>query len=322
MSFIKNNLLIFSVGLLSVVAFIVGAWLAFSQAGKVGQAQRELSRIEGQLASLMQQEPALTEENRAAAEQNLAELRDAMSRMRADLQKGAALNTSEDGISVIAGIQQYISRFQRLADAHNNTDGDPAPIRTPKDFAFGFDRYLNQAPVPERTETIALLDKQRQILNYLLTQLLASDPQSIESVRRELLELPDNETGGQSFVIDPAISARRPGAIDTLAFSITFTSYTDSLRDYLNRLAQFDLPIVVRDIQVKRPSGSKAAVAPTSPQNAASMFSIFDEDDAAADGQSTPEGPKPVIEENISQFTIILEFIEVVLPDLQTQDVS
>jgi hypothetical protein len=44
-----------------------------------------------------------------------------------------------------------------------------------------------------------------------------------------------------------------PGAINTLAFGLTFTGYTDSLRELLNNLAKFDLPFVVRSIEVERP---------------------------------------------------------------------
>ena len=107
-----------------------------------------------------------------------------------------------------------------------------------------------------------------------------------------------------------------------MAFSLTFKGYTDTLRDFLNRLSQFDLPIVVRNIKVKRPSGSETVVAPSGGgNNLDDVFGLFGGGDSSGTA-ITEEGPKPVIEENISQFTIILEFIEVVLPETQTQEAS
>ena len=67
-----------------------------------------------------------------------------------------------------------------------------------------------------------------------------------------------------------------PGAIDTLAFGLTFTGYTDSLRGLLNDLAKFDLPIVVRSIKVERPSGSSTTAKVPDNNNLDAFFGVFD----------------------------------------------
>lgn len=320
MSFIKKNLIFFIVVLISVAAFATGAYLAFAKLGNMKKSERSLSNVEAQLSSLYSKKPSLTEGNVEAAEQNVAELKAALADIREDLQQGAALEMSEDGVSVIAGIQQYISRFQRSVDKRSDESGELPPIKTPDNFAFGFDRYLNNAPIPDDSGKVATLDKQQQILSYLLTQLIAADPESIDKVQREVLE---DTSNAKTFAINDAISARVPGAIDTMAFSLTFTGYTYALRDFLNSLAQFELPIVVRDIKVKRPSGSQTVAAPAAAGGAGFAFDLFEQGTSSgAAPESSSDDREVVIEDNISQFTIILEFIEVVLPDTQNKEAS
>lgn len=322
MGFLKKNLLFCIVVTLCVAASIVGVVLALKASGQVEQAQRSLTSVEAQLSTLLKADPAPTEDNLEAAERNLAELEIALAQIRKDLQSGASLSTSADGVSVMAGIQQYISKFQKEVASHKDEAGEPDRIETPEDFAFGFEEYIDEAAMLQDPAKVTLLDKQRQILSYLLTQLIAADPHSIDSVEREVVES-EGEKKSNSFSIDPLISARVPGAIDTMAFSLTFSGYTDSLRELLNRLADFDLPIVVRSIKVKRPSGSETVVAPPSGGGADDIFALFEQGGTPSTVEEPPaEGPEPVIEENISKFTVILEFIEVVLPDTQPQEVS
>lgn len=320
MSFIKKNLIFVIVVLFCMLAFAGGAFLALKESGKVEKAERSVSSVQAQISSLRSQVPSLTQENVEAAEQNFEDLTAALKAIREDLQQGAALNVSEDGASVVAAIQLYISRFQKRAASQVDSGGETVlPITTPNNFAFGFDRFLREAPIPEDPATAATLDKQRRILSYLLTELIAARPQSIDRVQREVLEVEAGNT--TTFGIDDAISARVPGAIDTMAFSLTFTGYTSALRDFLNSLARFDLPIVVRDIKVKRPSGSETVVAGGKGNNTSDIFELFGGGGAPVE-DNKEEWPKPVVKETTSQFTIILEFIEVVLPDAQNQEAS
>lgn len=326
MSFLKKNLLLCIFAAFCVAVFVGGVYMALAEYGAVKDARRSLNTAETQLNSLLQADPAPTEDNLAVAENNLDELQNAIEEIREELQSGSDLETSDDGVSVIAGIQQYISKFQEEVETHENEEGEAAPIETPDNFAFGFEQYIDEATVPEDPDKIALLDKQRQILRYLLTQLTMASPHSIDVVQREVTESRDGDR--EAFSIDPAISARVPGAIETMAFSLTFNGYTDALREFLNRLARFELPIVVRSIEVTRPSGSETVTAP--PRRDTEEDEIFDlfGDDESSEEEVDPtanlpaeDEQKPVIEDNVSEFTVILEFIEVVLPDATTQDV-
>ncbi|MFU8847456.1 MAG: hypothetical protein ACNA77_01895 [Opitutales bacterium] len=322
MSFFKKNLLFCMVVIVCLAVFSGGAFLAYSQYGDVKKARSSLSNVENQLSGLLNRDPAPSDANLTAAEENLKQLIASLANIRDGLQPGTALQISEDGISVIAGIQQYISRLQREAARHKNKEGDAMPIQTPNNFAFGFEQFVREAQVPENAAKAAILDKQRQILSFLMDKLFKADPQAISSVQREVLEI-SVEGDKRGFTIAPSLSARVPGAIETVAFSLTFSGYTNTLREFLNSLADFELPIVVRSIQVTRPAGKETVAAPPRRPAASNIFDLFGEaSPAPSRPQPTAEVQKPVIEENVSQFTVILEFIEVVLPDANTQEVS
>ncbi|MFT5837037.1 MAG: hypothetical protein ACI9ZV_000540 [Candidatus Azotimanducaceae bacterium] len=325
MGLLKKNLTFTIVVVVCVLAFGVGAYLAFAESGKIGNAKQKITSAESQLNNMRFADPAATEENVAASEENVAQLIAELKNIREDLERGSRMTTSTDGIGVMAGIQQYISEYQRKAAYRTGEQGDEDPVALPKDFAFGFEQYLDEATMLDDEELIPLLDKQRQILSYLLNKLYDSDPESIVSVQREVLEQQkmaagnSNQSSNQGFQINKAVSARVPGAIDTLAFSLTYTGYTDSLREFLNDLAKFDLPIVVRSIEVKRPSGKGTTVAAPRSHNLDSIFGIFG--GASGSGEEAPqETKKLVISENISTFIIVLEFIEIVLPADSAED--
>jgi len=314
MGFIKKNLTFTIILVVCILVFFAGAYLAFAEAGKIGQAKQKISSVESQLNNLGFADPAATPGNVKASAENVAKLGAELRKIREDLERGARITTSTDGIGVMAGIQQFISNYQRKAATHTDKDGEPVEIIVPDDFAFGFEQYLDEATMLDDEELIPVLDKQRQILSYLLNTLYDSGPESIVSVEREVLELKAGGTGSaKGFTINPAITARVPGAIDTLVFGLTFTGYTDSLRELLNNLAKFDLPIVVRSIDVERPSGGRTTAKVPASNNLDAFFGVFD-GGSNSEVEAPEEAQKPVISENISTFTVVLEFIEIVLP--------
>lgn len=323
MGLIKKNLVFSIIVLGCSLAFAAGAYFTFAESAAVNDAEEKVSSTRMKLENVLNANPAPTEANIEAARQNVARLTAKLETIRTDLEQGARLTTSTDGIGVMAAVQRFISEYDRRAEEHVDDNEEADPIEVPDNFAFGFERYFDEAEVPEDAAAIPVLDKQRQILSYLLNKLFNADPQSIVSVKREVLETKASGDGGnqkprgdQGFGVDPAISARVPGAIDTLGFSLTFTGYTDTLREFLNSLAKFDLPIVVRSIEVTRPDGQTTVAAPAaSGNNLDAIFGVFEGDSSAEETAAAPrEAQKPVISENVSTFTVILEFIEIVLP--------
>ena len=315
MGFIKKNLIFTIIMAVCILAFAAGLYFAFAESGKIDQKKQKITSAESQLKSMRFADPAPTPENVEASAENVAELKAGLKKIREDLERGARITTSADGIGVMAGIQQFISIYQRKAATHTNKDGEPVEIIVPDDFAFGFEQYLDEATMLDDDELIPVLDKQRQILSYLLNKLYEAEPESIVSVEREVLEQKAEGllSSAKSFTIHPAITAKVPGAINTLAFRLAFTGYTDSLRRLLNDLAKFDLPIVVRSVEVDRPSGISTSAKVPANNDLDAFFGVFD-GGSNSEVEAPEEAQKPVISENISTFTVVLEFIEIALP--------
>ena len=270
--------------------------LTVVESQKLSKAKAQVASVDGQIKAIMYATPAPTNKNVKAAQTNLEDLRERLETIYKRLRQGTYLETSDDGVRVTSKILRYITDYKKRAARHVDSNSSPAPIKVPDQFSFGFEKYSQSTLIPEG-EIVPELDKQLQILSYILDKLIDADPTGIQAVRRESLDNPESSKG---FKIDPAISARVPGAIDTLAFQVTFTGYTPTLRKFLNNLAYFQLPVVVRSVEVDR-TGS------TSQGKSSEFFS-------AVGTLGNNDNKTPVISEIESIFTVTLEFIEVIVP--------
>ena len=295
MNFFKQNSVFVSLCTTALLVFLVASVLLVIESGKLSKAREKVASADSQLKALMYSEPAPTERNLELAKKNLDDLNARLLSIYENLQSSSLLETSTDNTRVVSAIQRYIINYQRRTKEHKDLNDVPKSIQTPEDFAFGFEKYLKTSILPEGL-TVSRLDKQRQVLSYILDQLIASDPVSIRSVEREIIE--NERIGEGSFSIDPAASVRVPGVIDTLAFRVTFTGYTPTLRKFLNSLAYFQLPIVVRSVEVDRKETESSTLS----------------DELFKTTNSIRSNQKPVVSETESIFTVTLEFIEVISP--------
>ncbi|MGJ3243155.1 MAG: hypothetical protein ACFE0O_09400 [Opitutales bacterium] len=328
MGFIRKYPLFVTWLTLCALVFAGGLTLALMKRGSVAQKQRAVEAAEARFRSLASARPAPTAENLAVSAENLETLIESLKSSIADLSAEDRLSLSSDPIEVMPRIQRMIRDFRRQASVDY--------ITIAEDEAFGFARY-SQAIDPPARDAIRLLDKQRQILIYLVSRLFQSaDPENpliLTAVQREWVESGEPPSGSRAgsdlFSMAPAVSAERPGAIETMAFRFQFTGYTEVLRRFLNRISAFDLPVVVRSVEVKPAEQSGAGGGSSgggsrsngSPGSAGDFpFDLFgdgasespegDADDAT---QPAPASKEPVIENNLSAFTVVVEYIDVVL---------
>ena len=296
MELFKRNLsfFLFCIGaVLTAIALIV---LTFFEAQKLAQAKARVDSADGQMKAMMFANPSPTNKNVKAARSNLESLQARLESTYQELQKGAYFETNDDGVRVISSILRYISDYKKQVNNHTDSNSLSAPIKVPNQFAFGFEEYFQSTRIPEG-EIVPFLDKQRQILSYILDKLIDAGPSSIQAVKRQGFH---NSDGSKGFKIDPAISARVPDAIDTIAFQVIFTGYTPTLRKFLNSLAYFQLPVVVRSVEVSRVSSKSKG----------RLKKIF-----SREFETKNSGDKtPVISEVESLFMVTLEFIEVIKP--------
>lgn len=214
-------------------------------------------------------------------------------------------------------IASFVDRMRAAAEE--------AQIQISEDERFGFTIYTNEGPDPELIRPVY---RQRRIVEYLLGNLFPARPRALISVQREdpanLLHLgeidapppqPPAPRAGDGrdvvhddyFVIDPQVSARTPGYVDTMAFKIVFAGQTSALRGFLNSLAAPEIPLVVRSVEVDRNEvqeerqvvrGRRGSRDNSSAQRAAV--------------QTAEESPNvPIVAENISRFTVTVEMFVV-----------
>jgi hypothetical protein len=325
MGLFKKNPVFCTVCAVAVLVFLGGTALVVMESGKLSKSKQLVDNADSQINSLLNANPAPTDDNVKAAQKNAEELIAQLRSIRENLQRGSRLTVSSDGVRVMSGLQKYISHYRQEVADRRNEKGEPDPIIVPNDFAFGFEKYREQTTISDDSAIVPELDKQRQILSYILNQLIAAEPIGIQSVERESLGVV-TEKGDTAFKINPAISARVPDAIDTLAFRITFTGYTPTLRKFLNNLERFDLPVVVRSVDVDRLETSTKTTAAKNkkPNGLEAIFGGFS-GGTTAEKTETSE-PKvsgtPVISETESSFTVTLEFIEIILPSESEENPS
>lgn len=320
--------------LLAFAAFTALSWLSYNN---LQEAQDDYERAQQQLSAAQNLDPAPSEENVQAAQDNLDSLLGALAE-QIEIARGTGTRFStadapEKGTDMLFELEGFRQRFANAAAqvpqlfTELNSEGKPIqPMELPEGFNFGFDRYLSDGNPPPN-EHVAVIYQQKEILTYLLRKLFDARPIGLMEVQREPAEVVlerhastsatldfDKPDARDEFIIGAA-SLRVPGAIDTLAFSITFKGYTQSLRPFLRALETYELPLVVRQVLVEPITGSMApATARNNSGNQANpLEALFGGAvEAEPTEQSEQDSPTiPVVTQNISQFTVVVEFIDV-----------
>ena len=209
---------------------------------------------------------------------------------------------------------------------------------------FGYKKYVAPNADSPKDAALPVIWKQVCVLDYINQKLFncksQESPMSIINVQREILPeegIKDNPRTarrvragsrgssaairGDNFKIDENITSRKPGSLDTLAYRFVFAGHTDVLRRFLNQLKDFDAMLVVRSIDVK--PADLSLIAPANSEDAAEeetsdAAGAFASGDSAEGGENAPSAPVidenkvPVVTDNISEFTVVIEYVEVV----------
>jgi hypothetical protein len=312
---------VFSTVLIAFVA-VIGIEIWWVTAGR--REERELERLLdlriGEIDRLQRQKPAPTDENLRRAREDFAQNAVVLATMlralnvvgpdELDYFKGEPASRTD----AYFDIAQFVDRMRGLA-AQNDVVVRP-------EERFGFSAYSNEGPEPDLIRPVY---RQRRIVEYLLRELFAARPRSLVAVQREEPVAPGSDATGRAaarstpspgsaavgniFTIDPQVSARTPGYVDTLAFRISFTGQTAALRGFVNALAAPEIPLVVRSVEVEpnvaesgRGSGSSAGGTPPS---------LFSRSTPAAVAPDALPANVPIVAENDSRFTVTVELFEV-----------
>ena len=316
-----------------VLAFAVELFLVFRASSATGKADRALKSAVSTLTTTLSATPAATSDNLQTAQKNLKDLQEQLSGIVNSLGSAGNFSTPPtDAVTLMADVQHYVDNFKAQAKTNGVVIADPG------NFTFGMGQYYGPV-TPPPPEKIPVVFKQMEILEYILSQLYAAkagDPDQklmLETVEREDMVAAAN-TGGNpndsgpkdTFTVAPLVSAKQPGAVDTLAFRFKFIAYTDTLRVFLNELAQFEYPLVVRSVEVEPATEDtlNAAIAAANPAAgtaaggsvSAAAVALPGGDASATPATTAPTGPvrEAVIKNNLSEFTVVIEYINLIPP--------
>ena len=281
--------------------------------------------------------PSPSKENVELAEQNVIDLQNTRTAHERDLMGQGNLGLTDPNdpnfeFSVQQKIRSYALKMRNICA----TSKPPIKLDDGSVNDFGFSNYVSRSTTTNNQELAAAIDKQRAILEYLVEKLLESKIHRLISVKRENLESKFNPNmtiaNEDVFFLDPLVTARVEGAINTYAFRLEFAGHTECLRLFFNRLSKFELPVVVRDVNIERELNFEEEeeeeeeeemelVPGESPFPGSSPFPT---PGGANPGAVAPElkkpAPKPVVEKNVSVFAITIEFVELANTEIASEE--
>lgn len=323
MASFKSNPLFFGALLACGVASAGQAWLIYSQRSALSGVEAQIEQKRQALANLSGQNPFPSDANLKAVEANLA----AVEATRKDIRD--LLQSRTETATRIAAAKVPGTSLDAYFDIANFVEGVRTSVKTKgvavaADNRFGFNLYDRTGPAPE---LIPLVFRQRQHLEYLINALIASAPTEIGEIRRERPvtaeqqrqidealaaggQPPSFATGEQKdyFVIDPRTTAKVAGFVSTDAYRLSFRGNTLVLRAFLNELARFELPVVVRSVEVA--ASTSTVSRPVAAPATNSLASIFG--DAAAPATPQAEQAKPLVDQDDSSFSVTVEIVSLV----------
>ena len=326
-------LLLFGLVVLAELGFMVERWLAAdSLAASLVQRNQELNAVREVV-------PSPSRENAKAIEEDLARAQRALATMQAELkgrgpavERLAAAKVPPARPDAFFDLATFVEKMRELARKHE------VGIR-PDAARFGFSAFTNEGPDSEHIEAVF---RQRLVAQYLLEALLESKPRALLAVRREApltrKEREDRDTalaaaleaaaaGGSApespaaamadgpdyFAIESAGSVRYPMYVDTLAFRFVFIGQTAALRTFINRLAGFDLPVIVREVEAEPATLEESTVLDEPPADAAASDAPA-KDVAPAKPARRASNVAPIVARPFTKFTVTVEFIDLITP--------
>lgn len=190
-----------------------------------------------------------------------------------------------------------------------------AGVRIPGNFAFSFSAYANSGP---EMAQLAVVHRQQLLVEQLLKSLWLAQPLELTSLQREdpARKLPPPHgaqapasrggRGDDYFEFPPDRSAQRDEIADTLALRIGFVGRTDTLRRYLAAIAEIELPLMVREIEVE-PLGADGRAS----GGARSLADLFRDDQPHEDdAEDDLNAAIPIIAANDAEFLVTIEYLD------------
>lgn len=281
MNFIRQHLLTL---VLLLCAGVIGTelWLWRTAREEASRALAALEQKKLERDWLARQSPAPSVETEQAIAAELAALRSRIG----DLRRGLQPRPPEPLAAPVPAraMDAYFELAGLVEQARARAITSRVTLRP--DERFGFATHAHEGPGPD---LLASVHRQRLAVQQLLEPLFESRPLALLSVRREPPAgvAGTGRAGGEDFfTLEPGLSLRRAGLIETEAVRIEFTGQTSTLRTFLGGLAQLRHPVVVRGVEVE------PLAAGGNPR-----------------ASSATGAPVPVVRQSLSKFAVTVEFV-------------
>lgn len=333
MNWFKKNPL-FSTTLLILFILIIGqVALLFMQYGKLTDSRQSLESLSTERDRLLQREPAPIPENAETIREELEAYENLLSSVKdlfadpeslSDFFGTFPADNSQALFDISTWRTETLGKFTQAG-----------MISNPAEINLGFQRH---ASTVRREEPIEKIHRQRVIVDYLLGHLFEANPERLRRVSRQdpqrdqaeertdtRFRRPAPTTGrteGDFFEMPPLLTLRQANAIESEGFRISFTGQTSSLRRFLDSLQNSQLPLFVRNVEVRPLEGQRRARARIDEtEELLQIISRFEEEGGPTGGGELDvsvleelgteerERLRPIIGTVINEFIVTVEFV-------------
>jgi len=285
----RHSLLLF----ILLVALVAGAegWAWRQARERAGRALSALEGIKRERDHLACLSPAPSLENEALLAREIAAWRSRLAELRDGFQprepKRLAGPAPERPMDAFFSLAALVEKARARAGV--------ARISLRPEEYFGFSSHAHEGPAGALLEAV---HRQQLAVESLLEPLFESAPLALLGVRREPPG-PVPAGGEDFFVLDPGLSVKQAGFIETEALRLEFTGQTSTLRNFLNGLSALPHPVVVRSIEVEPLPAS---------------------DTGRTTAGAGPAASIPVVRQSLSKFCVTVECV--LLPEVPGRPAS
>ena len=344
----KKNKGFYTLIILLVLGFLTGVILCFLSNNSRAEEEKKLANQLSNYRKLLKGQEivsgvppvSLTSKNVDASKQDY----DALVKQRDDLRLAiSAVSTNRfvgkenlASSDLASSIKQNVDEWTKLA-----ADKDIRMLPNEK-CDFGFRRYIRNPGTSPKGATLAKVDQQLKIIDFLYTTLVESRSSApnrsavlLHSIDREPIETyeviaagkpnagsfgPVEGARGENDEFLPTRTFRNPPLIDGLSFRVRFVATTPTLRTFINKIRTSGRPVVITSIEINNPQPESLKVLGTNAMANLGVPSqaIADQIDFTATpvlgSSATPTAPvkeerKVVVHQNFSEITLQIDYL-------------
>ncbi len=344
----KKNKGFYTLIIVLVLGFLTGVTLCFLSNNSRAEEEKKLANQLSNYRKLLKGQEiisgvppvSLTSKNVDASKQDY----DALVKQRDDLRLViSAVSTNRfvgkenlASSDLASSIKQNVDEWTKLA-----ADKDIRMLPNEK-CDFGFRRYIRNPGTSPKGATLAKVDQQLKIIDFLYTTLVEARSSSpartavlLQSIDREPIETyeiiaagkpnagsfgPVDGARGENDEFSPTRTFRNPPLIDGLSFRVRFVATTPTLRTFINKIRTSGRPVVITSIEINNPQPESLKVLGTNTMANLGVPSqaIADQIDFTATpvlgSSATPTAPakeerKVVVHQNFSEITLQIDYL-------------